>query len=115
MDMLEELEKLGCDMEGAMERFLNDEDFYRECFEKVLEDPGFNSLGEALREKDVQRAFESAHALKGVLANLGLTSLYNIIVEIVNPLREEKTDGLLFSYERLLQERECYIAIMKKK
>ena len=30
MDMLEELEKLGCDMEGAMERFLNDEDFYRE-------------------------------------------------------------------------------------
>ena len=72
---------------------------------KVLRDEAFFALGDALRAGDRERAFYCAHTLKGVLANLGLIPIYDIVVRIVEPLRAEETDGVLAEYEKLLESR----------
>ena len=106
-----ELESWGCDIAGAMERFLGDEEFYFECYEQALEDPGFEQLKEALDAHNIKEAFDHAHSLKGIIANLGLTSLFDIIFDIVEPLRAGKEDGVADKYEELLKERERYVSL----
>lgn len=108
----EELEKLGCDLEAAMERFLGDEAFYFECYNEVISDECFEQLGEALEQHNVKAAFDYSHNLKGVTANLGLSSLVNQLVEIVEPLRRGSDDGLLPLYQDLMKEREKYKALL---
>lgn len=105
------LKSWGCDIDGAMERFLYDEEFYFLCYEQVLRDSGIEQLKEALDKHNVRQAFESAHSLKGVVANLGLTSLYNIISDIVEILRLGREDGVAEKYQKLLQERERYLEL----
>ncbi len=108
----DELKKLGCDLEGAMERFLDDEDFYFECYNEVILDPCFEQLGEALEQHNVKAAFDYSHNLKGVTANLGLTSLVNQLVEIVEPLRNGSDEGMLPLYQDLMVEREKYKTLL---
>ena len=108
----DELKKLGCDLEGAMERFLDDEEFYFECYNEVISDPCLGKLGEALEQHDVKAAFDYSHNLKGVTANLGLTSLVNRLVGIVEPLRQGSDEGLLPLYQDLVEEWEKYKALL---
>ncbi len=108
-DKMKKLKAMGCDIDGVMERFLNDEEFYFECYDQVMDDPGFGLLKEALEQGNAREAFEYAHTLKGIVANLGLTSLLEKIREIVEPLRIGETEGLLGKYKELMQEREKYI------
>lgn len=110
-DRLDKLSALGCDVQGAMERFLEDEEFYFECYDKVLVDPGFDALKAALEAHDIKKGFDCAHTLKGVLANLGMNSLYDIVVEIVEPLRAGTDTGLMDKYNELMTERDKYLAI----
>ena len=61
---------------------------------QVSIDPAFETLGRALDEENAADGFDAAHSLKGILANTGLTPLYNTIVRIVEPLRAGKVNGL---------------------
>ena len=64
--------------------------------------PGFDGCGSArlVAAGDLKTAFESAHALKGVLGNLSLTPLYDKVSEITELLRARtETD-----YSPLLSE-----------
>lgn len=108
----EELAKWGCDMVGAMERFLQDEEFYRACLQEVVADSAFSTLGAALKEQDAKRAFECAHMLKGVVGNLGLTPLYEQTVKLVEPLRQGDCRGLWPVYETLLKMNEKLKALL---
>ena len=76
---LEELRSWGCNIDEVMERFLDDEEFYFECYTQAMEDPCFPQLEDALKKHDIKKGFENAHTLKGLIANLGLTSLFHII------------------------------------
>lgn len=58
-------------------------------------DQNFELLPEALRAGEMGRAFECAHTLKGMLANMGLIPLYDIVVRIVEPLRAGEPAELL--------------------
>ena len=51
----------GCDVPGALVRFLNNEDFYCTLLHSVPEEKGFVELGVALKKKDTNAAFDSAH------------------------------------------------------
>lgn len=104
----DELSKYGCDMNTTLERFLGDEDFYEKCLIEMLGDSSFRELGEALQQKNVKAAFESAHTLKGLAANMGLDSMLDIVVELVEPLRNGMIDGLSPTYERLIDEKKTY-------
>lgn len=101
--LLEALKDWNCDVDGAMERFMGDEELYRTCLNAVLSDKSFAGLGAALEEKEVKEAFDHAHTLKGVLANMGLTPMYDITVRIVEPLRNGSMEQLLPVYEELME------------
>ena len=104
--LLDGLREWGCDVDGALARFLDDEGLYISCLHAVLEDKAFAGLGEALNAHAVKEAFDHAHTLKGVLANMGLTPMYDLTVEIVEPLRAGDDTGLMPAYEELLTARE---------
>lgn len=104
LPMVQKLENWGCDIRGAMPRFLDDEPFYLECVVQVADDPGFGELKRLLSSGDVKAAFDCAHMLKGVTANTGLTPLYDEIVKIVEPLRAGSMEGLE-PFERKLSQK----------
>lgn len=107
--LMDELRARGCDVEGALTRFLNNEAFYVKCYKKFLDDPAFSALDEALKAKDAETAFRHAHTLKGLTANMGLTPLYDIVVKIVEPLRGGAYhDDLLEIYDAMMRELEAY-------
>lgn len=97
--LLEKLSAYGVDIETVMERFVDDEELYKDCFIMFINDEGFSKLGESIRKKDYVSAFDYAHMLKGVSANLGLTRLLKEICNIVEPLRHEEYDNLDKQYE----------------
>lgn len=104
--LLDELRAWGCDVDGAMERFMGDEELYQVCLHSVMSDKSFAGLKEALERNDVREAFDHAHTLKGVLANMGLTPMYDITVQIVEPLRAGSLEHLLPIYEELMQAKD---------
>lgn len=85
--MKEKLVAYGVNYDETMERFVHSEAFYLECLGMLLEDPNPGMLRAAIRENHLRTAFEAAHTLKGVTANMGLTPLYISICAIVEPLR----------------------------
>lgn len=107
-NLFDELRERGCDMEATMERFLNDENFYVDCLKDALYDEGFEKLGEALKAEQATESFEYAHMLKGIVANMGLTSMFDTLVKIVEPLRKGETAGLMGFYEDLITDRDSY-------
>lgn len=111
--VIEELREWHCDVDGALARFLDDEGLYTSCLGAVLEDQAFAGLGEALKAHEVSEAFDYAHTLKGVLANMGLTPMFDIAVRIVEPLRAGNDEGLMPIYEELLQAKERLAGLLE--
>ena len=90
-ELTERLTAYGVDVPLALERFVGDEEMYVHCLDLFINDKAFPELGYALDAADFKTAFEKAHSLKGVSANLGLQPLYEKICEIVEPLRAVDT------------------------
>ena len=84
---IEKLRAWGANVDEAMERCLNNEAFYLRLVDKALEDPSFDRLKDAVGTGDLDKGFEAAHALKGVLANLALTPILVPVQEITELLR----------------------------
>ena len=84
---IEKLRAWGADVDEAMARCLNNEAFYLRLVDKGLQDPSFDRLKEAIAAGDLDKAFEAAHALKGVLANLALMPILDPVREITELLR----------------------------
>ena len=84
---VEKLREWGADTDEALRRCLNNETFYLTLVGKAAGDPTFDRLREAIGAKDLDRAFDLAHALKGVMANLALTPLTVPVSEITEILR----------------------------
>ncbi len=110
---LKQLEAWGCDVHGAMERMLNDEEFYLGCLSSIQDDPNFSALKQALEKNELKSAFDYAHALKGVLANVGLTPMYQKTVEIVEPLRQGECSNLTEKADELIQMRDNLSDLLK--
>lgn len=112
------LSKLGCSaIAQTKERFLDDSEFYLQATAEMLSDPGFERLGEQLRNGDVKDAFDTAHMLKGITANCGITPLYEMIVQLVEPLRRGSANmpALNQMYARLLEKRDTIRAALVQK
>ena len=99
------LEAYGCDYAGIVQRFMGNEAMYRRLLEMFFKDDSMEKLQNALCSGDLTEAFESAHTLKGVTGNLGLTPLYNAVCAIVEPLRRQDTDcDCLQLFQAIAQE-----------
>ena len=97
---IETLKEFGADVNEGLNRCMNNESFYLMLIGKALADNRLEQLEEQLNNKDLDGAFESAHALKGMYANLSLTPLSKPIIEMTELLRS-RTE---MDYSSLLDE-----------
>ncbi len=103
---MDTLRKFGANVQEGLERCVNDEDFYLKMVNMTLEDGCFERLSDSIRAGDQKAAFEAAHALKGVLANVALTPLYALASEITELLRAGQDADYPALLGQLLQKRE---------
>ena len=86
---IDSLKEYGADVEEALTRCFNNEDFYLKLVNMILQEPSFDALNKALEEHNLGAAFEAAHGLKGVCANLALTPILEPVKEITELLRSK--------------------------
>ena len=95
----------GADYKTTLDRFMGNEKMYKKFLNMLFQDNNLQKMGDALNTGDLKTAFEAAHTLKGVSANLGLTPLYNAVCEMVEPLRAGVSDaGYSHMYEKVCSE-----------
>ncbi|MBQ6388340.1 MAG: Hpt domain-containing protein [Mogibacterium sp.] len=87
---IDNLKALGANTDEGLARCLGREDFYLRMVGMALADNGFEKLREAVELGNLEEGFERAHALKGVLANVSLTTLAAPIAEITEDLRARR-------------------------
>ena len=112
-DELVRLQQWGCDVIGSLPRFVQDEEFLMECIEEVARDPAFDTLGAQLERGELRQAFDTAHMLKGIIANTGLTPLLREIVGIVEPLRAGSDEGAAQHYTLLMSRRSELLSLLR--
>lgn len=86
------LEENGADVESTIRRFMGNEAMYQKFLGRFPTDPNYENLGQQIREQDYEEAFKSAHTLKGVSANLGLTPIFTVVSELVEEIRGKKNE-----------------------
>lgn len=90
MITLESLKELGCDVETGLKRCVNNEKLYLRLVGTIPGNDNFVKLYEAIEIKDYENAFQAAHGLKGILANLSLTPIYDPVAEVTEYLRAKE-------------------------
>lgn len=103
------LEELGVNLDITMDRFMQNEDLYFRCLGKFQNDKNFDNMILAIDNKNANDAFEAAHALKGVAANLGLDKLYSQTATIVEVFRAGSLD---YDEDNLNVLKSCYNEVL---
>lgn len=83
---IQALRDFGADVDQGLGRCLNNEGFYLRLVGKAAQQD-LSGLQAALEGRDLGRAFELCHAMKGVFANLALTPLLTPVAEMTELLR----------------------------
>lgn len=104
---IENLREYGADVDEGLARCMGNEAFYLKMVAMGIADERFGSLKKALEEKDLDEAFEQAHALKGVVGNLALTPIAGPIGEMTALLRKREDADYLPIYERMKEARDA--------
>ena len=108
MITLEELRAFGADVETGLSRCMGKEDLYRRLISMGLGDAKFEELGAVLEAGDLSKAFEICHALKGVIGNLAITPLYEILSTMTEKLRAKEQTDYKAMYSDILKIRSKY-------
>ena len=88
---IDKLREYGADVDEGLARCMDKEDFYIGLIGKALDDNRLPLLEQQIVKGDLDEAFETAHALKGMYANLSLTPLIKPVSEMTELLRN-RTD-----------------------
>ena len=113
---IDDLRQYGANVQEGMERCMNDESFYLMMVNMTLDEKNFDRLSESVKSGDRTAAFEAAHALKGITANVALSPLYEQIAALTEILRPaagslEGKEGDCQAYvERIIQLRDTLLA-----
>lgn len=104
---IQNLKLFGAKADEGLQRCMNNEAFYLKMVNRFLEDKSFDKLKKEIASGNLEEAFKTSHALKGVLGNLSLTPLYEVIYEMTELLRNQtKCDysDYIKKYEALYQQ-----------
>jgi len=107
---VDKLREYGANVDEGLARCLNDAGFYISLVTSAIKDDGIYRLEEAIAANDLDKAFEIAHALKGMYSNISITPVFEPVNEMTELLRSRtQTDySALMSeaktqYERLIE------------
>ena len=109
---IEQLEGFGVNTKEGLERCLNDEGFYLGLIPSALDRSVYDGLEKAIRERDLEAAFEAAHALKGVLGNLALTPIYEPVSEMTELLRSKEEADYEGLFKTICEKRDALSAML---
>ena len=87
---VDNLREYGANVDEGISRCLDDAEFYIELVKSVIPDNRFEELKAAVAEKNFDKAFEVAHALKGMYGNISITPIYEPVCEMTELLRNRK-------------------------
>jgi chemotaxis protein histidine kinase CheA len=110
--MISKIEAWGCNVQEALERFVDDADLYIMCMNLFVGDASFASLGEAIKSQNYEAAFEAAHTLKGVAGNVSAGPLYEIIESLTDKLRANNHAGVEEDYKKIMGYRDSLAAVL---
>lgn len=128
MTVLDSLKAAGADTEDGLKRCLGKEDFYLKMINLALKNENFELLGGALQAEDYVKSFELCHALKGVIANVSLTPLYDLISDLTEKLRactgtaqaekgspaEKEGENFLELYKKIIGIQKNFLSLVEK-
>ena len=97
---MEGLREFGADVDEGLERCMGNEGFYLRMIGLAAQDKQIDKLVSLTEAGKLEEAFEVAHSLKGMYANLALTPISDPITEITEYLRK----GTERDYSVLLDE-----------
>ena len=100
------LKEYGANVEEGLKRCLNNEAFYIRLVGIAAADEGFDRLAKQVQDGALSDAFDTAHALKGVVGNLFLTPLYEPVSEITELLRAKKEVDYSGLVGQILEQRD---------
>lgn len=102
--------KMGADYEGAIRLFKTDERLIK-YFNIIRRDTNFDTICNALAEKDYETAFRAAHTLKGLALNMHLTQLAEHAAGLTEALRSrEENEEILLQFEKTKQSHQMMLA-----
>lgn len=84
--------QMGANYQNVLNRFYKP-DMIRRFVKLFPDDTSFQTLKEAMAERNVQEAFRAAHTLKGVCLNLGFDNLSPSAVALTEILRAGTFEG----------------------
>ncbi|MDE7321290.1 MAG: TetR/AcrR family transcriptional regulator [Lachnospiraceae bacterium] len=104
------LRETGVEVDKALERMKGNKKAYKCFLKEYFEDPDFVSLEKEIRAGNARSAFEYAHGLKGIAANLGLDGVRNKLGILVEILRAGGVEGALETYYDVMEA--CSVVTM---
>lgn len=109
MITMEALKAFGAKTDEGLTRCMGEESFYLMLVESALNYDQINTLISQIKAGDLNSAFETSHALKGIYANLSLTPLYETVFTLTEHLRAREeidytplTDQLVAQMQELI-------------
>ena len=84
---IEKLRQYGANVDEGLQRCVNNEQLYLTLVNRFLDQNTFPDLKDAILAHDLEKAFHIAHSLKGVIGNLSLSPLYDVIYQMTELLR----------------------------
>ena len=87
MITIEKLNAMGVNTKEGLARCMNKEAFYIKMVQMGVKDKHFDMLEKAIADKNLVAAFDSAHALKGIIGNLAITPIYTPLNRLTEMLR----------------------------
>ena len=114
-----QLEESGADVEATLKRFVGNDAIYQKFLGKFPNDPNYANLGGNIESGNYEEAYKCAHALKGVVGNLGLTPIFENVSTLVEELRNKANADVdaaraAEEWQQVKTEYEKFIAIINE-
>ena len=113
IDLLNGLLHCETDVVGALRRFCDDETLYITCLRDFCDDPTVEELDRTITEQAWDDAFTAAHALKGLVGNMGFVPLFHSTGELVLLIRAGKIGQVSASMRQLHKNYDEVISVIK--
>lgn len=110
----QKLRESGIEIDGMLERFMDNEAMIQRFMLKFLDDQNMIKLQEALESGDTDTAFRAAHTLKGLCRNLSLQSLDKVSSEITELLRVGDMAAAADMMPKVQQEYATTVEVIKE-
>jgi HPt (histidine-containing phosphotransfer) domain-containing protein len=115
MNLLDELNSLGTDIDEAMGRFMGNAELLEMMYKKMPESIEKNcDVIPCIEKGDIDGAIQKAHTLKGNMGNLSITPLFEAYRDITNSLRAGNLDEAKSRTEGIQEIQNKIVETIKK-